>query len=33
MSDFTSKLQWAYLLLIRIANSLQSPFLLFVRLY
>ena len=33
MSDFTSKLQWAYSLLIRIANSLQSPFLLFVRLY
>jgi putative oxidoreductase len=28
-----SKLQWAYSLLIRVANSLQSPFLLFVRLY
>ena len=33
MSDFTSKLQWAYSLLIRIGNFLQSPFLLFVRLY
>jgi len=33
MSDLTNKLQWAYSLLIRIANSLQSPFLLFVRLY
>jgi len=33
MSDFTNKLQWAYSLLTRIASSLQSPFLLFVRLY
>ena len=33
MSDFTNKLQGAYSLLTRIANSLQSPFLLFVRLY
>ena len=27
------RLQWAYSLLVRIANSLQSPLLLFVRLY
>jgi putative oxidoreductase len=33
MPELTNKLQWAYSLLIRVANSLQSPFLLFVRLY
>jgi putative oxidoreductase len=33
MSDLASKLQRAYSLLVSIANSLQSPLLLFVRLY
>lgn len=33
MTDFMSKLQWAYSLLVRGGNSLQSLFLLLVRLY
>jgi putative oxidoreductase len=33
MTTLASKLQWAYSLLVRIANSLQSPLLLFIRLY
>lgn len=33
MTDSISKLQRAYALFVRIASSLQSPFLLFVRLY
>lgn len=33
MSALTDRVRWAYALLIKIGNSLQSPFLLFVRLY
>jgi putative oxidoreductase len=33
MTTLTGKLHWAYSLLIRIGNALQSPLLLFVRLY
>ena len=33
MNSLLDKLRWAYSLLVSVGNSLQSPFLLFVRLY
>jgi putative oxidoreductase len=33
MNSLLDKLRWAYSLLVKVGNSLQSPFLLFVRLY